>query len=77
MITLINTENNQIISDDLELTETFNNYFESAIANLGIKEYESSVTDNTNSESSDGVHLAIEKYKDHLSIKLINENVSF
>ena len=77
MITLINTENNQIISDDLELTETFNNYFESVIANLGIKEYENSVTDNTNSELSDGVHLAIEKHKDHLSIKLINENVSF
>ena len=35
-ITLVNKENNQIISDDLELAETFNNYFESTVANLGI-----------------------------------------
>ena len=29
-ITLVNKENNQVISDDIELAETFNNYFESA-----------------------------------------------
>ena len=43
----------------MELTEIFNNYFESVVVNLGIKEYESSVTDNTNSGSNDGVDLAI------------------
>ena len=60
-ITLVNKENNQIISDDLELAETFNNYFESAVANLGIKGYQNNVIENTNSGSKDGVDLAIEK----------------
>ena len=32
---------------------------------------------NENSGSKDGVDIAIEKYKDHPSIKMINENVSF
>ena len=73
----MNKENNQVISDDIELAETFNNYFESALANLSIKGYENNVTDNTNSGSKDGVDLAIEKYKDHPSIKIMNQNVSF
>ena len=38
-----------------------------AVANLVIKEY----------GSRDGVNLAIEKYKDHPSVKMINENVCF
>ena len=42
-ITLVNKENNQIISDDLELAQTFNNYSESVVVNLGIKKHESSV----------------------------------
>ena len=40
----------------------------------------SRVTDNTNSESKDGLDLAIEKFKDHPSIKrlkMINENFCF
>ena len=32
---------------------------------------------NANSRSKDGVDVAIEKYKDHPSNKMINENVSF
>ena len=32
---------------------------------------------NTNSRSKNGVDVAIEKYKDHPSIKMINENVPF
>ena len=61
---LSTNSNNQIIPDDLELRETFNNYFKSAIANLVIKEYESKY----------GVDLAIEKFKDHPSVNL---NVCF
>ena len=75
-MTLVNKENNQIISNDLELAETFNNPFESVVANVGINEYESSVTDNTKSGPNDGVDLAIEKYNDNPSIKIIKENVS-
>ena len=32
---------------------------------------------NVNSTSKDGVHVAIEKYRDHTSIKMISEKVSF
>ena len=56
--------NNQIIPDNLELRETFNNYFKSARANLVIKEY----------GSKDGVDLAMEKFKDNPKVNL---NVCF
>ena len=64
----LNKENNQIISDDFELAETFNNYFESAVTNLGIEEYENNVTENTNSGSKDGVDLATDKCKKIIEI---------
>ena len=55
-ITPVDKKNNQINSDDLELAETFNNYFESAVANLVVKEYENNVNDNV-------IDLAIENIK--------------
>ena len=64
----LNKENNQIISDDFELAETLNNYFESAVANLGIEEYENNVTENTNSGSKDRADLATDKYKKIIEI---------
>ena len=45
-ITLVNKENNQIMSEDLELADTFDYYSGIVVANLGTKEYESSATDN-------------------------------
>ena len=47
------------------------------VGQFGIKECEGSSDVNANSRSKDGVDVAIEKYKDHPSIKMINENVSF
>ena len=44
--------------------------------NLGIKEYESLDT-NPQSRFQDEVDIAINRYKNHPSIKMINENVSF
>ena len=69
-------DNNDVISDDSELAKTFNSYFEKAVTNLGIKEYESLDT-NPGSASQDDVDIAISKYKNHPSIKMIDENVSF
>ena len=69
-------DNINVISDDSELAKTFNSYFEKAVTNLGIKEYESPDT-NPGSASQDDVDIAISKYKNHPSIKMINENVSF
>ena len=43
---------------------------------LGIKEYEN-FDKNPDSRSLDNVDIAINKYKNHPSIKMINENVSF
>ena len=44
--------------------------------NLGIKEYES-LDANPQSGFQDEVKIAINKYKNHPSIKMIIENVSF
>ena len=43
---------------------------------LGIKEYENCDT-NPDSRSLDNVDIGINKYKNHPSIKIIKENVSF
>ena len=47
-VTFVNKENNRIIFGDF-ITK-FNHDFEGAVANLVIKEYDRSLTDNTNSE---------------------------
>ena len=69
-------DNKNVISDDSELANTFNNYFEKTVIELGIKEYEN-FDKNPDSRSLDNVDIAINKYKNHPSIKMINENVSF
>ena len=75
-VTFVNKENNQTISDDFFLFYFLFYFFLWLLILLGIKEYKSSATDNTNSESKHGADLDIEKYKDHLSIKMINEHIS-
>ena len=65
------------ISDNVKLAQTFNNYFKGAVRKFGIKEYEHTSDVNANSRSTGGVDVAIEKYEDHPSIKMIIENVSF
>ena len=65
---------NNIISDDQELADIFNNFFEQAVDNL---EYQNDHNIDTNSISDDPIDYAIAKYKNHASIIMINENVSF
>ena len=65
-----------MISHDFKLAQTINNYL-SAVGKLGIKGCDASSDVNANSRFKDGVDVAIEKYKDHPSIKMINENISF
>ena len=69
--------NYNVISDDQELEDTFNNFFENAVDNLGIQEYQSDHNIDINSISDDPIDYAIAKYKNHLGIIMINENVSF
>ena len=72
---IILVENDKIISDELEIAETFNNYFGNIISDLGIK------NDNILSENSDPVINAISYYENHPSINKIKdfkeENSSF
>ena len=69
--------NNNVISNDQVLADTFNDFFEHAVDNLGIKEYQCDHNIETDSVTNDPIDNAILKYKNHPSIKLINENVSF
>ena len=69
--------NGNVISDDQELADKFNNFFEHAVDNLEIQEYQSNHHIDINSISDDLIDYAIAKYKNHPSIIMINENVSF
>ena len=73
-ISLVHNDN--VISDDQELADTFNNFFEDAVENLGIQEYQSDHNIDINSISDDPTDYAIAKYKNHPSIIMINENVA-
>ena len=57
--TIVN--NKKVISDELKLAQTINNYFESVVGKLGINEYETSPDVVANSRSNDSVDVAIEK----------------
>ena len=69
-------DNKNVISGEFDLAKIFNSYFEKTVIELGIKRYENFDT-NPDSKSLDNVDITINKYKNHLSIALINENVSF
>ena len=75
---IILVEDYEIISEKEQISESLNNFFADAIINLNIPQYEDS-TSNTNG-SADPVSSAIEKCKNHPSIKLAktnSKNVSF
>ena len=69
--------NDNVISDDQELADIFNNFFEQIVDNLGIQENQSDHNIDINSISNDPIDYAVAKYKNHPSIIMINENVSF
>ena len=73
-ITLVNGKD--IISEDKELVETFNNFFKEAVSKLDIQEnnYLINPVDQTHCDSP--VDIAIEKYKNHPSILKIREMVT-
>ena len=71
-ITLI--QEGEIISDDLEVANTLNTFFDSAVSSLGI----SDPIDHLNLElcpQDDDIDALIRRFSDHPSIKLINANV--
>ena len=70
-ITLI--KGNKIISDDVDVANALNTFFESAVKNLEITDPTDYLEDVKN--TSDPIDAAILKFRNHPSIKRINENV--
>ena len=66
-------ENGEIISDESKVTNSFSNFFENAIHALAIKTKEYS---NNKYGLKNPVEIAITKYEQHSSFKLINENIT-
>ena len=65
---------NEIISVDLDVTNTLNKYFQNAITKLGITEYLDNHGKNTTT-LGDPVDIGLKKFKDHLNVKTVKENV--
>ena len=70
-ITLV--ENDEIISDESKVANSFSNFFENAIHSLGIKTKEYS---NNNYGLKNPVEISIKKSEQHPSINLIKENIT-
>ena len=70
-ITLV--ENDEIITDDLESAEMFNNFFSEIVPNLNITTNEDILTDTIYMDGP--VLKAFEKYENHPSIKMIKEKI--
>ena len=68
-------DNEKIISEDRDVAQTLNNFFENAVKSLGIKENQY-ILSNTG-ESADPVDIALNKFEHHPSILAIKENISF
>ena len=71
-ITLV--ENNDIITEDKEIAEKFNDYFITTVSSLAITENKALLTDF--SAISDPVERAVKKFENHPSILDIKKNVS-
>ena len=69
-ITLL--EGDEIISEDVEVAEKFNEYFSNVVKNLNVEGFE--ILHCFNPEI-DNISSIIEKFKDHPSIHKIKENV--
>ena len=71
-ITLV--ENEEIITEDKEIAETFNKFFIDAVSSLGIQENNALL--NNTADLSDPVLIAVKKFQDHPSIVEIKQHVS-
>ena len=78
IIVVANSWNNvwlfEIISDDLDVANTLNEYLQNVKAKLGITEYSDNFGTNT-AALGDLVDIALEKLKDHPSVEIIKENI--
>ena len=70
---IVLVEDEKIISEDVEVAQTFNNFFENAINSLGITENRAVLMETDNIEGK--VKKAIKMFEIHPSIISINENI--
>ena len=72
---IILIENGNTLSEEDAVSETLNNFYSNIITNLNIPEYEDTTTQVN--ELEDPILKAIEKYKNHPSIRAINTKGPF
>ena len=68
-ITLV--EKNKVVSNESKLVQIFGKYFGNIVQNLGID----GLTNTSSDNDAVTIRQAIEKYQNHLSIKVIPENI--
>ena len=68
-ITLV--ENNKVVSDESKLVEIFSKYFGNIVQNLGID----GLTNTSSDNDAVTIRQTIEKYQNHPSIRVIQENI--
>ena len=68
-------ENSNLLTDDFETAEPFNNYFQNIVSNLGLKVPSNLLCQTL--ENGDKILAAIYKYWNHPSIKTIFEKCNF
>ena len=68
-------ENSNLLTDDFEIAETFNKYFQNLVPNLDLKVPSKLLCQTP--ENGDEVLAAIYKYQNHKSIKTILEKCNF
>ena len=67
-------ENGNIVSDDYEIAETFKIFFENAVKNFNVLGDSDLLSPTFHLDNP--VDIAVEKFKNHPSINLINNNVN-
>ena len=73
-ITLI--EDDEMITDDLKIAKTFNDFFSNAVSELQLNENKAIINQTDNLANQDPIQQITYKYKDHPSILEIKKNVS-
>ena len=68
-------EKDKLLSDETKIAETLSNFFKNTVNQLGINRDEAKFDDKP-VLSKKPVDVAIEKFKNHLTVKLIRDNIN-
>ena len=68
-------ENGKLLTDDFEIAETFNKYFQNLVPNFGLKVPKNLLCQTLG--NGDEVLALISKYQNHPSIKIVLEKFNF